>query len=386
MRYLALAAVLLAAAPAAPQSRYLVSWAMESKVFPGDGAGHDFIAVFDIGDPADFGHLVAMLPVETRSQMAHHTNSTMPSNHLLFANDFMADRSYVFDLNDPIKPRVSASFTDAGGYSHPHSFEYLPNGHVLATFQIKGADASGGLVELDSKGNVIRTSDATNVADPYVRPYSVLAIEAQDRVVTTTSPMTPLTTREPSHSVQVWRLSDLKLLKTVMLPEPKPYEVARDYTDDATLLSDGKTVLVKTSRCGLFALSDLAGPNPNAQFIYDYGGRGCDGVPFAIGNYYVQPTKTEHSIVALDVRDPLHPIEAGRLYLGPAALPHWLSREPGTNRFVITGYGSIRTSIHFATIDVETGALTLAPYSIDFNRKWPDGWDGAAIPHGTVFY
>ena len=386
MRYLALAAVLLAAAPASPHSRYLVSWAMESKVFPGDGLGHDFIAVFDIGNPADFGRLVAMLPVETRAQMAHHTNSVMPPNRLLFANDFMANRSYVFDLNDPLKPKIAASFTDAGPYSHPHSFQYLSNGRVLATFQLKGADAPGGLAELDTKGRVIRTSDASAAADPYVRPYSVLAIEALDRVVTTTSPMTPLTTREPTHSVQVWRLSDLKLLKTIVLPEPKPYAVARDYTDDATLLLDGKAVLVKTSRCGLFALSDLAGENPSAQFVYDYGGRGCDGVPFAIGNYYVQPAKTAHCIVALDVRDPSHPVEAGRLYLGPAALPHWLSREPGTNRFVITGFGSLRTSIHFATIDEQTGALALEPYSIDFNRKWPDGWDGPAIPHGTIFY
>ena len=86
------------------------------------------------------------------------------------------------------------------------------------------------------------------------------------------------------------------------------------------------------------------------------------------------------------MRDPSHPVESGRLYLGPAALPHWLSLEPGTNRFVITGYGSIRTSIHFATIDLTSGALAIEPYSIDFNRKWPDGWDGPAIPHGTIFY
>jgi hypothetical protein len=360
---------------------------MESKVFPGDRAGRDFIAVFDIGDPADFGRLVAMLPVETPAQMAHHTNALMPPNHLLFANDFMADRSYVFDLNDPLKPRVAASFSDAGTYSHPHSFEYLSNGHVLATFQLKGADAPGGLVELDAKGNAIRASDASDSrVDPYVRPYSVLAIEGLNRVVTTTAPMTPLTTLAPTHSIQLWRLSDLKLLKTVVLPEPKPFSVARDYTDDATLLADGKTVLVKTSRCGLFALNGLGEENPSAQFVYDYGGRSCDGVPFAIGNYYVQATKTEHSVVALDVRDPAHPVEAGRLYLGPAALPHWLSLEPGTNRFVITGFGSIRTSIHFGTIDLTTGRLALEPYSIDFNRKWPDGWDGPAIPHGTIFY
>jgi hypothetical protein len=30
--------------------------------------------------------------------------------------------------------------------------------------------------------------------------------------------------------------------------------------------------------------------------------------------------------------------------------------------------------------------LALAPSSIDFDRKWPDGWDGPAIRHGTISY
>jgi hypothetical protein len=386
VRYLALALVLVATAPV-PQSRYLVSWAMESKVFPGDRQGHDFIAVFDIGNPESFGRLVAMLPVETRSQMAHHTNPTMPPNHLLFANDFMADQSYVFDLTDPLKPHVAATFTDAGPYSHPHSFAALSNGNVLATYQIKGSAEPGGLVELDSKGRVVKASGASDPnADSYVRPYSVLPVEGLDRVVTTSAPMPPVTTKLPSNFIQIWRLSDLKLLKSVELPEPNPYPVARDYTDDAVLLSDGKTVLVKTARCGLFVLSGLPGPNPSARFAYDFGGRACDGVPFLAGKFYVQAVRSEHSIVALDVHDPLHPVEAGRLYLGPTALPHWLALDPASNRFVITGYGSLRTSIHFATIDPQTGALALEPNTIEFDRKWPDGWNGPAIPHGTIFY
>lgn len=69
MRFLALAFVFLALAPAPPQSRYLVAWAMESNVYPADGTGHDFLAVFDIGDPARSGRLVAMLPVPTSSQI-----------------------------------------------------------------------------------------------------------------------------------------------------------------------------------------------------------------------------------------------------------------------------------------------------------------------------
>ena len=54
-------------------------------------------------------------------------------------------------------------------------------------------------------------------------------------------------------------------------------------------------------------------------------------------------------------------------------------------QIVVTGYGALATHARFATIDRDTGALTLEPDSIDFTRAWPDGWNGGAIPHGAVF-
>lgn len=390
MRFFALALVLLAIAPSPPPSRYLVSWAMESRTYPADGIGHDFLAVFDIGDPANFGRLVSMLPVPTHAQMAHHTNYVMPPNHLLFANDFMAGKSYIFDLRDPRKPSIEASFDAAGPYAHPHSFAYLTNGHVLATYQFKGnaGDVAGALVELDSKGHVLRMSDAAAPQlDPYIRPYSVLVLESLDRVVTTSAPMPPFATKEPTRSVQVWRLSDLKLLKTVVLPKPARFNgVAGQDSDEAALLSDGKTVLVKTATCGLYRLDDLDGTNPDARFVYDFGYRVCGGVPIVVADYWVEPCLSGHAIVSLDVRDPSHPVEASHLMLGSEAYPHWLALEPGTNRFVITGFGSLLNRISFASVDPQTGSLALDDRFIDFNRKWPDGWDGPAIPHATLFY
>lgn len=391
MRFLALALVLLlpAAAPA-PQSRYLVTWGMESRVYPGDGTGHDFVAVFDIGDPANFGRLVAMLPVPTHSQMAHHANYVMPQNHLLFANDFLAGRTYVFDLADPHKPRIAASFLTAGPYSHPHSFAYLSNGNVLAAYQVKGPSdgVPGALVELDTHGRVIRASDASAARiDPYIRPYSVLPLEKIDRVVTTSADMFPGSMGKSSHVVQVWRLSDLRLLKTVVLPQQTPSnDGGSEDADEARVLSDGHTVLVKTASCGLYRLNGLQGTNPSAQFVYDYGYRSCPSVPVVVGHYWIQPMFRGHDITSLDVSDPAHPVEAGHLMLGSTAIPHWMAVEPGTGNLVITGYGSMRNHIYFAHVDSKTGALTLLPQTINMVRKWPDGWDGPAIPHATLFY
>ena len=67
-----------------------------------------------------------------------------------------------------------------------------------------------------------------------------------------------------------------------------------------------------------------------------------------------------------DVGDPAHPMEAGHLALNGDALPHWIAHEPGGDRLVITGYGSLAAHVVFATIDLHTGALTLDPHELDF--------------------
>ena len=59
----------------------------------------------------------------------------MPANGHLLANGFGAGRTWLFDLTDPRTPKILTSFGAKGGFSHPHSFERLPNGEVLATFQ-----------------------------------------------------------------------------------------------------------------------------------------------------------------------------------------------------------------------------------------------------------
>lgn len=383
--FFTLLGLLLVAASGAPP-RYLIAWAMEAREHPAHGEGRDVLAVFDIGDGSNFGKLVAYVPTKIRGEMAHHTNVVMPANFRLFANDFMADQSQIFDLTAVRHPLLAESFTDAAGYTHPHSFATLSNGNVLATYQIRGSsDEAGALVELDDRGNVVNaTSAAAPNVDVNIRPYSVLAIESLDRVVTTSAPMPPLEIKAPTSVVQIWRLSDLALLETIPLSRP-PLSGATS-SDDALLLDDGKTVLVKTASCGLFALTGIDGADPHVTYVYDFGGRLCSGVPVLAGHYWVEAQMSAHALIALDVRDPFHPVEASRLYLGPTSRPHWLAIEPGTGNIVINGYGSLLHRISFASIDLRTGAMTLDSRSIDLNRAWPDGWNGPLIAHGTVFY
>jgi hypothetical protein len=113
------------------------------------------------------------------------------------------------------------------------------------------------------------------------------------------------------------------------------------------------------------------------------------------GQYWLQTTGVEHSVVSLDVSDPSHPREVGRLVLGPDQVPHWIALEPSGHRLVITGYRDLATWVLLADLDRGTGRLTLdttfrspgaARVGVFFGRaEWPHGATGAALPHGAVF-
>ena len=121
----------LSVAPPSAPGHYLIVWA-------GDQArkGNDFLAVID-ADPTStaYGRLVTTLATDQQTVRVHHTEYTMPASGMLFANDHDVGRTFIFDVRDPLQPKIVTSFTDMAGYMHPHSFARLPNGNVLATFQ-----------------------------------------------------------------------------------------------------------------------------------------------------------------------------------------------------------------------------------------------------------
>lgn len=289
------------------------------------GMGRDFLAVFDVAPHASsFGKLVAMLPVGDGAKMAHHTNYALPPNNILFANDWMADRTYIFDLRDALKPRLISQFGDAGPYMYPHSFVYLSNGDTLATFQYTGGfnRAPGGIVELDGQGHAVKMSSAADPqVDANIRPYSMVVVEKLNRVVTSSADMMGAQT---SHVVQVWRLSDLKLLKTIVLPKPEvDVRGAITATDSSEprLLNDGNTVVIPTFHCGLYRVRNLAGDDPTLEFLYDAGYRMC-AVPVVVGDYLVEAMISGQAIASLDMHDPSHPHEVSRILLKPNEYPH----------------------------------------------------------------
>jgi hypothetical protein len=373
---------------------YLFVWASDASA-----RASDFLAVIDVNPRSPtYADIVASAPVGVAGTRAHHTEHIMPRGGILLANGFQAGRTFLFDLRDPLKPFVSGSFANAGDYMHAHSFARLPNGHVLATFQMRGHGnaAPGGLVELSTEGRVLRASSA---ADPDVegsiRPYSLAVVPALDRVVTTSSDMHEA---DVSRVVQVWRLSDLSLIKSFKLP-PGPRGRENEEPAEPRLLSDGRTVAVSSFNCGLFLIDGLEGRRPGAELVHSFPGAAdkmkC-GLPVVSGRYWIQSDASVPGLVSLDLSDPRHPVETGRLTLPGGHEPHWISLAPDGERIVISGgIGAGRMRVLIARIDRSTGKLSLDPSfrardgsepGISFDRaEWPHGATGPAVPHGAVF-
>lgn len=379
--------------PKPANSRYLFVWAGDS-----DKQQSDFLAVVDIDRRSPtYAEVLTTLPVGALGTRPHHTEYEMPTAGVLWANGFAAGRTFRLDLRDPARPLVAGSFADAGPFSHPHSFARLPGGNVLATFQHRvdsGMAATGGLVELDSAGRVVRfASAAAPTVDSTIRPYSLAVVPALDRVVTTATDM-HLEVR--SRAVQIWRLSDLALLHTLLLP-PGPRGEENWLTAEPRVLADGRTVLVNTFTCGLYRLRGLDGDSPSAEWVYSTPwakGLNC-AVPVVAGHFWLQTSGMEHAILSLDISDPSHPREVSRLTLGPDQVPHWIALEPSGDRVVITGYRDLERWVLLANLDRATGSLQLdttfkapgaARPGVDFGRdRWPHGATGPAVPHGAVF-
>lgn len=389
---------------------YLFMWTGDA-----DRKASDFLAVID-ADPESrgYGSVVASVPTGEVGTHPHHTEDVMPASDHLLANGFGAGRTWLFDTSTPRTPVVLATFGEVGGYGHPHSFLRLPNGNVLATFQYRagsGGAAShgdhvtapdaavavtGGLVEMDERGTLIRSGDARDaaIADSYIYPYAALPMPAVDRVLSTTTDMNPTNTKATSEWVQFWRLSDLTLLKSVALP-PGPRGDEHHFTGEPRLLPDGKSLYIHTFSCGLYLLRDVDRDVPTVTFVKGFEGIDC-GVPILTGKYWLQPVPASHSLIALDISNPEHPREVSAVSFGGEERPHWIAIDPTGRRIVLNSGGDKASNrLFIVNLDPETGRLAIdarfrdagseTPGVAMAGKTWPHGFAGTAAPHGTVF-
>jgi hypothetical protein len=382
-----------------PGAEYLFVWA-------GDAArkASDFLAVVDANPSSStYGRIVATVDSGETATMPHHTEYEFPSGGRLFANGWAVGHSYIFDLSNPLKPHIAERFTSRAGYSYPHSFARLPNGHVLATFQSHGTGYApgGGLVELDQKGEVVRAASAVDPAasKDVIWPYSLAVSSKLEIAVSSLSPMgMPDWATLPAGSwpkkqvddqvtsaVQVWRLPDLKLVKTVELPASGTKH--NRWPAEPRLLPDS-TVYVNTFSCGLYRMTGLDTAQPAAEQVFIFPGDGdtmmttC-GVPVVVGHYWVQTVAALPGLVVLDVTDAKKPVEVSRLKLDHERYPmvHWISADRKGDRLVVTGDNE--SWVLVVRLDPATGKVTLDDTFHQPGSMLPGiSFEGAELPHG----
>lgn len=385
---IAACATVLLSSTAPDTTRYLFVWAGDS-----DKKSSDFLAVLDVTPQhPTYGRVVASVAAGAVGTIPHHTEYTLSESGFLFANGFESGKSFIFDVRDPHRPRVGTSFEDVQGYMHPHSFVRLPSGKVLASFHMRQGERGGGLVEMDNDGHVLRTASAvdSNAPDVLIRPYSIAVLPALDRLLTTSSPMHFL--EGAGIAVQLWRMSDLKLLKTIRL-SPGPRGYGHEDPQEPRVLADGKTVLVQTRSCGLHRITGLDSDNPRAEPVYTFDGGLC-GVPIVVDHYWIEAVPAISGVVVLDVADPGKPVKVSQLSVGANQFTHWLAWDERGSRIILNS-GGTDSRLFMLRFDRHTGAVTLdddfrnpgsaTPGFSMSDIDWPHGFHGTGLPHGAVF-
>jgi hypothetical protein len=185
----------------------------------------------------------------------------------------------------------------------------------------------------------------------------------------------------------------LKLLRTIPLPQG-PHGTEQMLPGEPHLLSDGKTVLIHTFSCGLYALEGIDRDDPQVRHVYTFDGKFC-GVPLLIGHYWIQTLSTAHAVAAYDISDLAHVREVSRAPLNDKQGPHWIAADTDGKRILLNSGEYAEHRMYIVNLDPKTGVLKLDEkfrdpgsdqpgISMD-GKTWPHGFSGDAYGHGAVF-
>lgn len=395
-------------AAAREPSRFLYVWAGDK-----DEQDSDFLAVVDVGESSPtYGQVVSTVPVGMKGTLPHHMEYQLPdSSQLLFVNGHHHEQVFLFNTVDATRPRLVRRLRAMAPYRFPHDMVRLPNGNVLIGFlrsdgpsPLAGDTTSpgghGGIAEVDTAGTLLRLASAADstVTVP-IRPYSFAALPAIDRLLVTSAPMMEDTSADV---IQMWRYSDLRLLGTTQVP-PAARAGASALPNghrmpfEPRVMPDG-SILFNAYGCGLYRVTALERDHPVVEHVYSFevpaNELGSCGIPIVVGRYWLMAVGAAHMVVALDVRDPARPVEVSRLVADSVFRPHWLARDPRSDRFIVGAENGGENRMLMARVDSTTGRLTWderlkspdGQRGVSFQRaEWPHGRTGEAFGHAALF-
>ena len=389
-------------------------------VFAGDedGAQEDFLAVIDVAPgSAGIGRVLATQPAGVKSSMPHHMEYELPPpGELLFMNAHHAEQTLLVDVSTPLKPKIVRRLTPPAPFRFTHDYKRLPNGNRLVGFlrsegpSPKAGDqtmpgAQGGIAEYSAAGDLVRTaSAAVDGLSEAVRPYAFAIPPTGDRFVTTSAPMME---DGSADVVQVWRYSDFKLLHTLAVPpgtraDGTALAGAARFPFEPRVMPDG-SVLLNAYGCGFYRLTGITSDKPVLANVYTIqvpdpdkpdSTRGACGIPLLSTHFWIMAVGRAHAIVTLDISDPSHPREAARFDTAADFNPHWMAKDPASNRVVVGAEFGGEQGLLMLRLDEESGQLRLDDTIVAGSRRgyvdlsgsnWPHGASGPAWGHAALF-
>lgn len=357
-----------------------------------DTQDDDFMAVLDIEDNSPtFGVPIASVPTGQRNSMPHHTEyETPPAGEYLFMNAHMPETTFLVDLSTPTDPKIISRMQPPEGLRFPHDYTRTPSGTLLVGYlrgagagpnstEIRSPDNHGGIAEYTRDGTFIRSvsAKAPELASA-MRPYAFALLPDMDRLVVTSAPMMENTWAEV---VQIYSYTDFSLRHTLELPEgalPGGTEIvgSRSAGFGPRVLADG-SVFLNTYGCAFYHLTDIASAAPTLEMVYAIETeppqtegtiRGACGIPVRINNFWVQPIGKLGQLMVLDLTDPTAPKEVMRLDMPTGFNPHWLAKDPNSNRLIIGAEFGGEEGFIMLRVDELTGRVA---FDSDFQGKRP---------------
>lgn len=394
------------------ESPYLLVFAGDT-----DEAESDFIAVFDLRSGiSNPGAVLATTMTGLKGSLPHHMEyQTPPAGELLFMNAHHHELTLLVDISDARAPRVVQTFGPPAPLRFPHDYSRTPTGTRLVSFlrsegpSIDPAETAspgnhGGIAEYTADGGLLRTALAGDASSKPVRPYAFALLAEVDRLVVTSALMMESVSADV---VQIYRYSDFTLLHTIDLPAGtleggEPVDGSQRAGFGPRVLPDG-SVFFNSYGCAFYRLSQIESDLPRLETVFALETppppqpdwiRGSCGIPIVFGPYWINPVGQLHAVIVLDVSDPASPKEVFRLSTPETFSPHWLARDPRSNRLVLGAELGGEEGLFILRFDENTGRLS---FDASFNgegrpgylslkqQSWPHGPSGPAWAHAALF-
>jgi len=399
-------------------------------VFAGDKDQQDadFLVVLDVDPQSDtLGQPLVSLPIGHKMSMPHHMEYVRPpKGEPIFMNAHHHELSMIVDVSDVKNLKIKKSFGPPKPLRFPHDYTRTPSGTRLVGFlrsdgpspnpdETTNPGGHGGIAEYSIEGQLLRTASAAveGMTKP-VRPYAFALLPEKDRLVVTSAPMME---QSWADVIQIYRYSDFKLLHTMELPIGKHKGTAIKGSQAAgfgpRVLEDG-SVFLNAYGCAFYHLTGFDQNKPTLKMVHALETkpsdnprliRGACGIPYRIGQYWIQPVGNENKLVVLDISNPAKPREVQHIYTPDDFKPHWLAKDPRGNRLVLGAEMGFEEGFYVFRFNEETGQLIFdtsfqgkrgsgwrrwfgskSPGYISFDlAEWPHGKTGTAWGHAALF-